>query len=90
VLIIHEVDDYHIWKEGFDKASRLRKTAGEICFQILQYKDEPNKIVHFSQWRSLEYAKEFFESEKVKLIRKELGVKTPEFIYLNEIENGIL
>jgi len=90
VLIIHEVDDYSTWKQGFDKARDLRKMADEIEFQILKYENEPNKIVHFSQWSSLNRAKEFFESEKVKLIRKGLGVKTPEFIYLNELENGIL
>ncbi len=90
VLIIHEVDEYVVWKKGFDQASDLRKSAGEIEFQILRYEDDPNKVVHFSKWRSLDQAKVFFESEKVKEIRSELGVKSPEFIYLDELENGVL
>lgn len=90
VLIIHEVNDYAIWKKGFDQASNLRKSAGEIDFQLLKYEDDPNKVVHFSKWPSLDQAKLFFESDKVKNIRKELGVKAPEFIYLDELENGIL
>ncbi|MFT4569023.1 MAG: hypothetical protein ACI9FN_003993, partial [Saprospiraceae bacterium] len=29
VLIIHEVESYAEWKKGFDKASKIRKKAGE-------------------------------------------------------------
>lgn len=90
VLIIHEVDEYSVWKNGFDQASDLRKSAGEIEFQILRYECDPNKVVHFSKWRSLDQAKVFFGSDKVKEIRTEPGVKAPEFIYLDELENGIL
>ena len=90
VLIIHEVEDYQAWKIVFDGAAQIRKDAGEISFQVLKYESDENKIVHFSTWNSLENAKSFFESEKLIQIRKEAGVKSPEFIYLNELESGIL
>ena len=90
VLIIHEVADYAAWKIGFDKAANIRKEAGEISFQVLVDNEELNKVVHFSSWKSHEAAKAFFESDKVKAIRKNLGVKQPNFIYLNELESGIL
>lgn len=90
VLIIHEVDDYAAWKVGFDQASALRKSAGEIAFKILKYADHPNKIVHFSEWQSLDRAKSFFESKAVRDIRRNLGVKDPQFIYLDALEEGTL
>jgi quinol monooxygenase YgiN len=90
VLIIHEVDDYAVWKEGFDQASTLRKSAGEIEYQVLSYRDVPNKIVHLSKWQSLGQAKVFFESDEVDKIREKLGVKAPKFIYLDELESGTL
>ncbi len=90
VLIIHEVADYAAWKIGFDKAAKIRKEAGEIAFQVLVDNKEANKVVHFSHWESHEQAKAFFESEKVKKIRIDLGVKQPDFIYLNELESGTL
>lgn len=90
VLITHEVDDYAVWKKGFDQSGDLRKFSGETEYQVLRYEDEPNKIVHFSKWLSLDQAKVFFESDKVKEIRNELGVKDPEFVYLDELENGTL
>ena len=90
VLIIHEVEDYSAWKKIFDKASTIRKEAGEISYQVLKYEKDANKIVHFSVWNSLESAREFFESPKLVQIRINAGVKSPEFIYLEQIENGVL
>ncbi|TBH74910.1 antibiotic biosynthesis monooxygenase [Aquirufa nivalisilvae] len=90
VLIIHEVADYSSWKKQFDQAANLRKAAGEISFQVLQFQHEPNKVVHFSHWDDLEKAKSFFDSPEVQQIRLDAGVKTPEFNYLNLIDSGIL
>lgn len=90
VLIIHKVEDYVDWKKGFDKAANIRKEAGEISYQVLIDHKEPNKVVHFSRWKNHELAKVFFESETVQQIRKNLGVKQPRFIYLNEFESGVL
>jgi quinol monooxygenase YgiN len=90
VLIIHEVADYASWKKVFDQAAGIRHEAGERSYQVLAYQNEPNRIVHFSQWTSLAAAKKFFESPELIKIREQAGVKSPEFIYLEELERGIL
>ena len=90
VLIIHEVADYKSWKQVFDNAADIRKQAGERIYQVLKYEDNPNKIVHFSGWVSIDAAKQFFESPKLIKIRLEAGVKSPEFIYLDQLESGVL
>jgi quinol monooxygenase YgiN len=90
VLIIHEVANYTAWKKIFDTAATIRKDAGEISYQVLQYESEANKIVHFSAWSSIENAKAFFESPRLVAIRKEAGVQSPEFIYLEQLEEGTL
>jgi quinol monooxygenase YgiN len=90
VLIIHEVEDYRTWKKIFDDAADLRQEAGEIHYQVLKYEDNPNKIVHFSAWRSIAAAKLFFESPQLIQIRIDAGVKSPEFIYLEQLESGVL
>ncbi len=90
VLIIHEVEDYAAWKKIFDDAASIRKSAGELSFQILKSDDNLNKIVHFSKWSSLSRAKAFFESAELIEIRKQAGVKAPEFIYLEQLEEGVL
>lgn len=90
VLIIHEVEQYETWKEVFDQAAGIRKQAGEMSYQLLRFDSDANNIVHFSMWSSLERARSFFESPELVRIRMDAGVKTPTFIYLNEIERGAL
>jgi len=90
VLIIHEVEAYPAWKAVFDQAGDIRKRAGEISYQLLRYDTDENNIVHFSEWTSLDNARRFFESPELMAIRKKAGVKAPAFIYLREIEHGIL
>ena len=90
VLIIHEVVDYPAWKQIFDNAADIRKQAGEISYQVLKYENDANKIMHFSAWTSIAAAKRFFESPQLVKIRAEAGVKSPDFIYLEQIESGIL
>ena len=90
VLIVHEVEDYDAWKKIFDNAAPIRKNAGEQSYQVLRLDSNPNKIVHFSKWTSISDAKAFFESAKLIEIRKQAGVKAPEFIYLGLLEEGAL
>jgi quinol monooxygenase YgiN len=90
VLIIHEVADYDAWKKVFDGAASIRREAGERSFQVLKDEYDPNRVVHFSVWTSINDAKRFFESPKLVRIREEAGVKSPDFIYLEQLEAGTL
>jgi heme-degrading monooxygenase HmoA len=90
VLIIHEVEAYPAWKAVFDGAADLRKRAGEISYQLLRYDEDANRLVHFSAWSSLENARRFFESPELVELRRAAGVKAPDFLYLEEIERGVL
>ena len=90
VLIIHEVVDYPAWKQIFDNAADIRKQAGEISYQVLKYENDANRVVHFSAWTSIAAAKRFFESTQLVRIRADAGVKSPDFIYLEQIESGTL
>ena len=90
VLIIHEVEAYPAWKAVFDGAADLRKRAGEISYQLLRYDQDANSIVHFSAWSSLENARRFLESLELVELRRAAGVKAPDFLYLEEIERGVL
>ena len=90
VLIIHEVDAYPAWKTIFDHAAGIRKQAGEIRYQLLRHDTDANRIVHFSEWTSLDQARHFFESPELIEIRREAGVNAPEVHYLHEIEQGLL
>jgi quinol monooxygenase YgiN len=71
VLIIHEVESFPAWKIIFDQAADIRKNAGELCYQLLQYDNDANNIVHVSEWSSLDNARRFFESPELVEIRRQ-------------------
>lgn len=74
VLVIHEVEAYTAWKATFDQAADMRKRAGEVSYQLLRYDNDINKVVHFSEWSSLDKARCFFESPELVEIRRKAGV----------------
>lgn len=86
VLIIHEVENYSAWKMVFEQAAGIRKQAGEISYQLFRYDTDANQIIHLSIWNSLANARMFFESNELIEIRKAAGVRSPSFIYLEELE----
>jgi len=90
VLIIHEVEDYPAWKNVFDNAAGIRREAGERSYQVLKFENDTNRIVHFSAWTSIAAARAFFESPRLVEIRRQAGVKAPEFLYLDQLEAGTL
>jgi len=90
VLIIHEVRDYPQWKGIFDQAATLRREAGERSYQVLRDELAPNLVVHFSIWTSHADARRFFESPQLEQIRRDAGVATPRFLYLQPVAAGEL
>jgi quinol monooxygenase YgiN len=90
VLILHEVADYPAWKTVFDGAASLRREAGEISFEVLRDTDQPELVVHLSSWKSHAAARSFFASPRLEEIRRQAGVKSPRFLYLNRVAAGEL
>jgi quinol monooxygenase YgiN len=90
VLIIHAVKDYKAWKQVFDDAASIRKSAGEQSYCVLRDESDANKVVHFSKWTFIAQAKAFFESPRLVEIRRQAGVEAPEFNYLHSLEQGTL
>ncbi len=90
VLITHAVKDYEAWKKVFDDAAPMRKTAGEQRYFVLRHEDDANRIVHFSQWASIDRARSFFESPELVEIRRLAGVDSPDFSYLRSLDEGVL
>ena len=90
VLLVHEVDDYPAWKQVFDEAAGLRAEAGERTFRVLRADGPGERIVHLSTWTSHDDARAFFESPRLVEIRRRAGVHAPEFLYLDELDAGVL
>ncbi|HSG55846.1 MAG TPA: antibiotic biosynthesis monooxygenase [Paracoccaceae bacterium] len=75
---------------AFDAAAGIRRAAGELSYDLLRFDGDADKVVHFSEWTSLDAARGFFQSAEVAEIRRRAGVHEPEFCYLERIEAGAL
>ena len=88
--VVHVVQEWDAWKQVFDDASGIHREAGERSSQVLRDVNQPNRVVHFSEWTSVVAARAFFESPRLVQIRAEAGVEAPEFLYLAEVDAGVL
>jgi len=69
-------------KRFFDEGTAVRRAAGEESYHLPLCERDPNRIVHFSRWRTIEEAMAFLESPAVMETRRMVGVAVLEVIYL--------
>jgi quinol monooxygenase YgiN len=90
VLCILEVKDFADWKSAYDieEGAAIRKTANMKSYQIFQCEDDPNKIVHLSQWDNMDDAHKFLQSEELKKANQQSGVTgMSDIYYIEEVES---
>jgi len=88
-LAILEVKDCAEWKAAYDieEGVALRKASGMKSYQIFNSDDNPNQIVHLSQWDNMDDARKFLQSEELKKANEQSGVLKMYGVYfLEEIE----
>jgi len=80
------VKDFASWKAAHDieDGAAIRKAAGMKAYQIFQCQDEPNKVVHLSQWDSMDAARKFLQSDELKKANEQSGVTGMESVHFIE------
>jgi len=86
VLGILSVTDFAAWKAAYDTedAAAMRKAAGMKAYQIFHCEDEPNKVVHLSQWDSMDDARKFLQSDELREANQQSGVADMGGVYFLE------
>jgi heme-degrading monooxygenase HmoA len=85
LLIQHTVKNYSDWKKGFDGASQLRKSFGEVSTKVYRDASDGNKITVVNQWDSLANAHKFAASAELKAAMEKAGVVgAPSVSFLDE------
>jgi len=79
LLIKQTIQDYFAWKKSFDKFQEYRRIGGELSCEIYKTSEEENQLIILSEWKCIEDAKEFLESQSFEMI-KELEEKEPSLI----------
>jgi heme-degrading monooxygenase HmoA len=87
VLVNHKVEDYDKWKPVYDENGAMRKASGSKGAFVFRSAEDPNHLVVLTQWEDVESAKNFAESDDLRIAMQKAGVKgQPEVYFLEEIE----
>lgn len=87
ILIRHKVDDYDVWKPGFDGHSSTRASFGSSGGRLFRNADDPSEIIMLAEVESIDRAKELAASDDLRAKMKEFGVSDqPDVYFLEEIE----
>ena len=85
VVARHKVVDYSKWKQFFDSAYDMRKNGGEQSVRIFRTADDPNNLLLFMEWESIESAQKYIQSEDLQKAMQEASViGQPDIYLLNE------
>ncbi len=86
-IVVHDVEDYDSWKQGFDAHADARKSAGVIAHAINRSVEEPNRVVAMLQAESVESLRSFFAAPELAAAMKQAGVQgTPHVTFVNTVE----
>lgn len=86
-----KVADYAKWKSAFDSGDAIaaRKAGGEKWYQIFRTVDDPNTLVLFFAWDTLDNLRNYSQSEGLQELMQRADVTDPgESYFLEELEKG--
>ena len=88
LFVRHKVDDYNTWKSVYDEFASYRKENGVTAASVHRDADDPNIIIVMHQFKDMNAAKEFTNSEDLKSTMQKAGVSgPPEFWFGEDIEH---
>lgn len=75
MLIVHlKVKDYAAFREVFDHATPTRTRFGGTGHKVYQAPSDPDEVTILSEWKSMEQAKVYADSNELKDAMKNAGV----------------
>jgi quinol monooxygenase YgiN len=75
LFVKHEVDDFGTWKQAFDDFDAERESMGVIGHGIYQAEGNPNNVTIYHHFESMEAAKIFMGSDRLREVMTEAGVQ---------------
>jgi len=75
LFVRHKVKDYGAWKTAYDAFDAERKTMGVKAHGVFQAEDNPNDVTVYHEFASMEDAKTFTGSARLKEVMKSAGVE---------------
>jgi len=87
MFVKHQVEDYNNWKSVYDGIAPFRKKSGVTSASVHRDSDDPNTVIVTHQFRDMNAAKKFVDSEDLKAAMNKAGVSSqPEFWFAEDLE----
>jgi quinol monooxygenase YgiN len=84
MFVRHKVNEFEAWKRVYDEFASTRLEKGVIGASVHRSVDEPNKITVTQQFKDLDTATAFANSEELKAAMAKAGVAGPPEIWFTE------
>jgi hypothetical protein len=82
----HEVKDFAAWKAAYDAFDSERKSMGVTDHGVYQADGKPNDVTVYHRFDTMDAAKQFAGSDRLKQIMTEAGVVgAPDIWLTNEV-----
>ena len=84
MFVRHEVSDYAAWLKAYNAFAKERRKMGVRAAVVYRSIDNPNEITVTHDFKSVEKAKAFATSARLKEVMENAGVKgTPQIWFTN-------
>jgi hypothetical protein len=81
----HAVKDFAVWKAAYDSFDAERKSMGVTHHGVYQADGKPNDVTVYHQFDTMDAARNFAGSDRLKQVMSEAGVVgTPDVWLTNE------
>ena len=85
MIVRHKVENYDIWKAGYDEHGATRKAAGSKGTHVFRTDEDPNEVLVLMEWDSLDNARKFADSQDLRETMQRVGViDQPDIYFLND------
>lgn len=81
MFVRHTVADFARWKKGYDSFDTERKDMGVRGAAVFQAADKPNDVTVWHDFETLDAAREFVSSPRLKEVMKDAGVASEPTIW---------
>ncbi len=86
IFVRHEVKDFGKWKAAYEAFDAERKTMGVTGHGAYQADDNPNHLTVYHHFDSMDAAKAFVASDRLKEVMESAGVVgAPDIWFANEV-----
>lgn len=87
MFVKHKVEDYGNWKRVYDEFASVRKGKGVTAASVHRDANNPDTVIVTHQFKDMNAATEFVNSEELKSAMGNAGVNgPPEFWFGDDIE----